>query len=122
MVSTIPNPIDVMVGQRLRLARLGAGMSQTKIGDAAGVTFQQVQKYEKGANRLSASRLVEFSRVLGVSVSYFFEEIEANDEVGPTTISIVPARVDIDLARRLAGIESVKIKRAVIGILDCFES
>lgn len=71
-----PHPIDVHVGKRLRLKRTILGMSQEAIGNAIGVTFQQVQKYERGVNRMGASRLYDFSKILGVPVSYFFEEYE----------------------------------------------
>src|ERR1041384_5108638 len=70
-----PNPIDVHVGTRVRLRRTLLGMSQEKLGEAIGLTFQQVQKYERGANRIGASRLYDLSRVLDVPVSYFFEEL-----------------------------------------------
>jgi transcriptional regulator with XRE-family HTH domain len=73
-----PNPIDVHVGQRLRVRRSLLGMSQTQLGDAVGLTFQQVQKYERGTNRVSASRLYDCSRVLNVAVSYFFDEMAGN--------------------------------------------
>lgn len=74
-----PNPIDVHVGARVRLRRTLLGMSQEKLGDALGLTFQQVQKYERGANRIGASRLYDLARVLEVTVSFFFEEM--NEEV-----------------------------------------
>ena len=70
-----PNPVDVHVGARVRLRRTLLGMSQERLGDAIGLTFQQVQKYERGANRIGASRLYDLSRVLDVPVSYFFEEM-----------------------------------------------
>lgn len=70
-----PNPVDVHVGKRLRLRRTLLGMSQEKLGEAIGLTFQQVQKYERGANRIGSSRLYDLSRALGVSVAYFFEEM-----------------------------------------------
>ena len=70
-----PNPVDVHVGARLRLRRTLLGMSQEKLGQAIGLTFQQVQKYERGANRIGASRLYDLSRVLDVPVSFFFEEM-----------------------------------------------
>ena len=73
-----PNPIDVHVGTRVRLRRTLLGMSQEKLGEAIGLTFQQVQKYERGANRVGASRLYDLSRVLDVPVSYFFEEMGAD--------------------------------------------
>jgi transcriptional regulator with XRE-family HTH domain len=72
-----PNPIDVHVGTRVRLRRTLLGMSQEKLGDALGLTFQQVQKYERGANRIGASRLFDLSRVLDVPVSFFFDDIKA---------------------------------------------
>jgi len=70
-----PNPVDVHVGNRLRLRRTLLGISQEKLADAIGLTFQQVQKYEHGANRIGASRLWDLSRVLNCSVSYFYEEM-----------------------------------------------
>ncbi len=74
--SGLPNPIDVHVGGRVRLRRTLLGMSQEKLGEALGLTFQQVQKYERGANRVGASRLFDLSRVLDVPVSYFFEDMD----------------------------------------------
>jgi len=73
-----PNPIDVHVGSRVRLRRTLLGMSQEKLGDAIGLTFQQVQKYERGANRVGSSRLFDLARVLDVPVSYFFDEMSAS--------------------------------------------
>ena len=70
-----PNPIDVHVGGRVRLRRTLLGMSQEKLGEAIGLTFQQVQKYERGANRIGASRLFDLSRVLDVPVSFFFDDM-----------------------------------------------
>src|SRR5215203_2902058 len=71
-----PNPIDVQVGSRVRLRRNMLGLSQEKLGDAIGLTFQQVQKYEHGANRIGASRLHKLSQVLDVPVSFFFEDTD----------------------------------------------
>jgi transcriptional regulator with XRE-family HTH domain len=73
-----PHPVDVHVGQRLRLRRKLSGLSQTELGEKIGVTFQQLQKYESGTNRISASRLFDLSRVLDVPVSYFFDEMTEN--------------------------------------------
>lgn len=70
-----PNEVDEHVGQRLRVRRSLLGMSQEKLAESVGLTFQQVQKYERGTNRISASRLYEFSKVLDVPVSYFFEQV-----------------------------------------------
>src|SRR6266545_148862 len=71
-----PNPIDVQVGSRVRLRRNMLGLSQEKLGEAIGLTFQQVQKYERGANRIGASRLHELSRVMDVPVSFFFDDVD----------------------------------------------
>jgi transcriptional regulator with XRE-family HTH domain len=71
-----PNPIDVHVGSRVRLRRNMLGLSQEKLGEAIGLTFQQVQKYERGANRIGASRLLELSQVLDVPVSFFYDETD----------------------------------------------
>lgn len=73
-----PNPVDVHVGSRIRLRRTLLGMSQTKLGEEIGLTFQQVQKYEKGSNRVSSSRMFELSRVLDVPISYFFDEMSGD--------------------------------------------
>jgi len=71
-----PNPIDIHVGSRVRLRRNMLGLSQEKLGEAIGLTFQQVQKYERGANRIGASRLHDLSRVLDVPVSFFFDDMD----------------------------------------------
>jgi len=86
-VKKIPNPIDRHVGSRVRMRRVMLGMSQEKLGDALGLTFQQVQKYEKGTNRIGASRLQQISRTLEVPPAFFFEvapsfEVMTNPEPG----------------------------------------
>ncbi|HVI87775.1 MAG TPA: helix-turn-helix domain-containing protein [Dongiaceae bacterium] len=75
-----PNPIDVHVGSRIRLRRTLLGMSQEKLGEAIGLTFQQVQKYERGANRVGSSRLFDLARVLDVPVAYFFEDMSVSTQ------------------------------------------
>lgn len=70
-----PNPVDIHVGARLRFRRNLVGMSQEQLGRATGLTFQQIQKYERGANRMGASRLFQIARILGVPVSWFFDEM-----------------------------------------------
>ncbi len=81
----IPHPIDVHVGARLRVRRTLLGMNQTKVGDALGLTFQQMQKYERGTNRISASRLHDLARVLDVPIEHFF------DDMPPEVAAISPA-------------------------------
>ncbi|MGI9481304.1 MAG: helix-turn-helix domain-containing protein [Hyphomicrobiales bacterium] len=75
MVKKNPNPVDVHVGHRVRMRRVLKGMSQEKLGEQLGLTFQQVQKYEKGSNRVSASRLHQIAQILGVPVSFFFDDL-----------------------------------------------
>ena len=71
------NPIDAQVGNRVRIRRMLIGMSQERLGDLLGLTFQQVQKYEKGVNRIGAGRLFEVSRILGVPIDFFYEGVGA---------------------------------------------
>jgi transcriptional regulator with XRE-family HTH domain len=82
MTKRDPNFVDRHVGNRVRMRRLLVGMSQEKLGELLGITFQQVQKYEKGSNRVSASRLYQISRVLSVPVQYFYDELKSDD--GPS--------------------------------------
>ena len=73
MATRKPDPVDIEVGQRIKIQRLAAGLSQTELGESIGVTFQQVQKYEKGANRVGAGRLTQIARCLKIPVNTFFE-------------------------------------------------
>ena len=114
-----PNPIDVHVGGRVRLRRTLLGMSQEKLGEALGLTFQQVQKYERGANRVGASRLFDLSRVLDVPVSFFFddmsEEVEALSPRLISGLSEEPMAFDADpLTKR----ETLELVRAYYRITD----
>lgn len=77
-----PNFVDVHVGNRIRMRRQVIGMSQEKLGELLGITFQQVQKYEKGSNRISASRLYYTSKILGVPVQFFFDELPGTEDQG----------------------------------------
>lgn len=77
-----PNFVDVHVGNRIRMRRQFIGMSQEKLGELLGITFQQVQKYEKGSNRISASRLYYTAKTLGVPVQFFFDELPGADDQG----------------------------------------
>jgi transcriptional regulator with XRE-family HTH domain len=77
------HPTDVHVGGKMRMRRMALGMTQEKLGDAMGITFQQVQKYEKGANRIGASRLFEIAQILEVPVAYFFEGLDRCHAITP---------------------------------------
>lgn len=86
-----PDPIDRYVGSRVRTRRVGLRISQTKLGEAVGVTFQQVQKYENGANRIGASNLYKIAKTLGVEISYFYDGVEAvPDADQPQVLSDLP--------------------------------
>lgn len=93
-----PDPIDIHVGKRLRQRRMLIGMSQERLGEAVGLTFQQIQKYERGANRMGASRIFRFAEILAVPVAYFFEESPAGGRVGPGLAESKQGRLEEDEA------------------------
>ena len=124
------NPVDVHVGGRVRLRRMLMGMSQEKLGESLGLTFQQVQKYEKGANRIGASRLFELARILGVTVQYFFEELTGADEdatadskgFNETTsddylVEFLNSREGIELNRAFLRIDDPRARRAILELV-----
>jgi len=108
-----PNPVDVHVGSRVRLRRTLLGLSQEKLGEAIGLTFQQVQKYERGANRIGASRLFDLSRVLDVPVSFFFDDMPMEGSVPTTAPPPEPGETD-PMAKR----ETLELVRAYYRIGD----
>ena len=110
-----PNPIDVHVGSRVKLRRTMLSISQEKLGDALGVTFQQVQKYEKGTNRIGASRLEAIARFLDVPVSYFFKDAPGEDGPRPGFSEDADA---IEVVRVLRNPEAREIVKAFSSIED----
>jgi transcriptional regulator with XRE-family HTH domain len=127
MVKKVPNPTDKHVGSRVRMRRMMLGMSQEKLGDALSLTFQQVQKYEKGTNRIGASRLQQISNILQVPVSFFFEG--APDAVGaisglgeapsPTYVSDFLATSDgLALTRAFMRIDDAKLRRKIVDLVE----
>ena len=116
----IPSPVDVHVGARLRVRRTLLGMSQTSLGDAIGLTFQQMQKYERGTNRISSSRLYDLARVLDVPIEYFFDDMPAAVAASsPTTekrgrVKKPPSYEPNPMARR----ETLELVRAYYKISD----
>jgi transcriptional regulator with XRE-family HTH domain len=110
-----PNPIDVRVGARLRLRRIMLGLSQEKLGEAIGLTFQQVQKYERGANRIGASRLHELSRVLDVPISFFFDDTDPVRAPAMGGFAEPPAEAFSDPLRKR---ETIELVRAYFSIED----
>jgi|SRR5689334_18212889 len=123
-----PNPIDKHVGSRVRMRRMMLAMSQEKLGDALGLTFQQVQKYEKGTNRIGASRLQQISSILQVPVSFFFEgasqlegsgQSEANDAPSPAYVSDFLATSDgLALTKAFMRISDAKLRRRIVDLVE----
>ena len=111
-----PNPIDIHVGSRIRLRRTMLGMSQEKLGEALGITFQQIQKYEKGTNRVGASRLQNISTILNVPVSFFFEDAPGD----PSTCQpgMAEANSSNYVVDFLSSSEGLQLNRAFIKIPD----
>lgn len=125
-LSKQPNPIDQHVGSRVRLRRIMLGMSQEKLGTALGVTFQQVQKYEKGSNRIGASRLQAISKLLDVPPSYFFEGAPAalglpdkgfSDGARPYSPDMVTTAEGLQLNRAFARIRDPRIRRRIVELV-----
>lgn len=121
-----PNPIDIHVGGRIRLRRNMLGMSQERLGESLGITFQQIQKYEKGTNRVGASRLQAISSVLNVPVSFFFED--APGSVSPTTgmaeendasyvVDFLNSTEGLQLNRSFVKIADPKVRRRIVELV-----
>jgi transcriptional regulator with XRE-family HTH domain len=110
------NLVDVHVGLRIRAARLASGLSQERLGAALGVTFQQVQKYEKGTNRVGAGRLSDIARVLSVPVAYFFESDGVDGRSASTPHGINAGFNDVTVV--LSTAEGMRIARALARIPD----
>jgi transcriptional regulator with XRE-family HTH domain len=124
MAKKIPNPIDAHVGSRVRMRRLILSMSQEKLGDAIGLTFQQVQKYEKGTNRMGSSRLVQIANVLKVPVTFFFEGTPGQSKLdgkapSPAYVSNFLATSDgLALTKAFMRIKDAKLRRSIVKTVE----
>jgi len=126
MVKKVPNPIDKHVGSRVRMRRMMLDMSQEKLGNGLDLTFQQVQKYEKGTNRIGASRLQQIANILQVPVSFFFEGAPnmpghsgMGDAPSPTYVSDFLATSDgLSLTKAFMKIKSSKIRRRIVDLVE----
>jgi transcriptional regulator with XRE-family HTH domain len=129
LAKKVPNPTDKHVGSRVRMRRMMLGMSQEKLGDALGLTFQQVQKYEKGTNRIGASRLQQISHVLQVPVEFFFEGGPSaqmgsrgegmSDAPSPAYVSDFLATSDgLALTKAFMRIEDSKLRRRIVDLVE----
>lgn len=114
----IPNPIDLHVGGRVRMRRMIVGMSQERLGEALGLTFQQVQKYEKGANRIGASRLQQISHILEVPVEFFFEGLPTAGEAAFSAGGLNEAPSPGYVSNFLTSSEGVQLTKAFMRIRD----
>ena len=127
MVKKAPNPIDKHVGSRVRMRRMVLSMSQEKLGGALGLTFQQVQKYEKGTNRIGASRLQQISQILQVPVAFFFEgaptfhpqDESLSEAPSPTYVSDFLATSDgLALTKAFMEIKQPKLRRRIVDLVE----
>ena len=126
-----PNPVDIHVGSRVRFRRMLLGMSQEKLGERLGLTFQQVQKYEKGVNRIGASRLFDLSHVLQVPIQFFYEEAPGNTDhqaadrghgsadrsAESYIVEFLNTRDGLELNRAFVRIGDVKVRRAIVDLV-----
>lgn len=114
-----PHPVDVHVGKRLRLRRKALGLSQADLGRQVGITFQQIQKYERGTNRMGASRLWEFARALQVPVDYFFQGYESGGSKAtlPPDSAFLESRETQSLVRYYHSIPDAKLRKAIVSLI-----
>ncbi|WP_426438115.1 helix-turn-helix domain-containing protein [Bradyrhizobium genosp. P] len=127
MSTKAPNPVDKYVGSRVRMRRIMLGMSQEKLGEALGLTFQQVQKYEKGTNRVGASRLQQISEILQVPVSFLFDGGPSGIRTGdgfsegssPAYVSDFLATAEgLALTRAFTRITDAKLRRSIVELVE----
>jgi transcriptional regulator with XRE-family HTH domain len=127
MTKKSPNPIDKHVGSRVRMRRMMVSMSQEKLGEKLGITFQQIQKYEKGTNRIGASRLQQIATVLGVQVGFFFEGAPVPDgsakgfseSTSPAYVSDFLATSDgLALTKAFMKVTDAKVRRRIVDLVE----
>jgi transcriptional regulator with XRE-family HTH domain len=120
------NPIDIQVGNRVRIRRMLIGMSQERLGDLLGLTFQQVQKYEKGVNRIGAGRLFEVARILNVPVDFFYEGVAAQlagqpgmsePEGAPPVMEFVSSGEGLQLSLAFMKIKDARVRKRVLDLV-----
>ena len=111
------HPVDRLVGRRVRLLRKCQGMSQTELANAIGLTFQQVQKYEKGTNRISASKLFEIAQALNVEVAALFADA-ATPEAASEADAPAPTRTNLQIVRTLSQVRNARVQRKVLELIS----
>ncbi|MEM1285624.1 MAG: helix-turn-helix domain-containing protein [Cohaesibacteraceae bacterium] len=119
-----PNPVDVHVGMRMRMRRMMLSISQEKLGEALGVSFQQIQKYEKGTNRIGAGRLQDIARELQVNISYFYDDMPGSDdssgfeEKGVSYVSDLLTSSDgMELTRAFLQVKDSRVRRRIVDLV-----
>ncbi len=122
-----PNPTDMHVGSRIRLRRNMLGMSQEKLGENLGITFQQIQKYEKGTNRVGASRLQAIANIMGVPVAFFFDGLPGDDGIGrvglaedaaaTSALEFCTSAEGLQLTRAFVRISDQRVRRRIIDLV-----
>lgn len=127
MTKKTPNPIDRHVGSRVRMRRMMVSMSQEKLGERLGITFQQVQKYEKGTNRIGASRMHQIATILGVPVAFFYEGAPGGDASAagfadsgnPAYVSDFMATSEgLSLAKAFMKVSDPKLRRRIVDLVE----
>ncbi len=119
------NPVDIQVGNRVRIRRMLIGMSQERLGELLSLTFQQVQKYEKGVNRIGAGRLFDVSRILGVPINYFYEGVGAQlagqegfaEDSAPPVMEFVSSGEGLQLSLAFMKIKDSKVRKRVLDLV-----
>jgi len=125
-----PHPVDVHVGARVRLRRMILGMSQETLGKSLGLTFQQIQKYEKGVNRIGASRIFELSGLLSVPIQFFYDDFSniiaapglAEPDSGEAFMELVNSPEGVQLCRYFSEIKDPQVKKRVLDLVKTIAS
>ncbi|MFJ5488308.1 helix-turn-helix domain-containing protein [Hansschlegelia beijingensis] len=127
MIKKTPNPVDKHVGSRVRMRRVLIGMSQEKLGEALGITFQQIQKYEKGTNRIGASRMQQIATVMGVPVSYFFDDAPGSEsrsegfgesQGSDYVVDFLTTTEGLQLNKSFVRIQDAKVRRKIVDLVS----
>ena len=111
-----PRPVDVEVGRRLKRRRTMLGMSQERLADALGLTFQQVQKYEKGLNRIGSGRLEELARILDVPITFFYDDVKTDGGEAKSFLEVAHTMQALKLLRAYSAILNPKLRQALVDL------
>lgn len=123
-MAKVPDPVDIYVGSRVKMRRLMLGMSQTELAEAIGLTFQQVQKYEKGTNRMGSSRLQQVANIFKVPVMFFFEVVPGQSKLGSKALStnyvsdFLATSDGLALTKAFMKIKSPKTRRGIVTLVE----